>query len=44
MSRLEMDLQNVQNYLKAVPVSGLYTDKDGYQYWYTIWHLEQLIK
>ena len=49
MSRLEMALQNVQNHPKAVQVSNypvipLYADKDGYWYWYTIWHLEQLTK
>ena len=49
MSRLEAALQNVQNHPKIVPVSGypvipLYADKDGYWYWYTIYHLELLTK
>ena len=49
MSRLEVALQNMQNYPKVVPMSGypvipLYADKDGMWYLYTIWHIEQAIK
>jgi hypothetical protein len=49
MSKLEAASQNMQSYPKIVPIScypaiPLYADKDGYWYWYTIWHLEQLTK
>lgn len=49
MTRIEQATKNIQNIPQIKPVNPypplvLYADKDGLQYFYTIWHLEQLTK
>ena len=48
-TRVQQAKKNIQNISQVKPVDPypvipLYADKDGYRYWYTIYHLELLTK
>lgn len=47
--RVVQTIKNMQNIpqirpVDPYPIIPLYADKDGLQYFYTIWHLEQLTR
>ena len=49
MTRTEQTIKNVYSIPQIKPVDSypiipLYADKDGLWYYYTIWHLEQMMR
>lgn len=49
MNRIEQAIKNTQGFshiytIDDYPIISLYMDKDGLEYFYTIWHIEQLMR
>ena len=49
MNRIELAIKNTGEFLHICSINDysiipLYVDKDGLEYFYTFWHLEQLIR